>query len=47
MDPSKMTDPKEDLETDPSHNEVVYDDVFGEVTEYGPNYRNVHITTLV
>lgn len=42
-----MTDPKEDLETDPSHNEVVYDDVFGEVTEDGPNYRNVHITTLV
>ncbi|RJE23743.1 hypothetical protein PHISCL_03936 [Aspergillus sclerotialis] len=36
-----MTDPKEELETVPSHTEAVYDDVFGEVTEDGPNYRNV------
>lgn len=40
-----MEEPKEDVGTVPSHIEATHDDVFGEITEDGPNYRNVHTTT--
>jgi hypothetical protein len=42
-----MTDPKEEHDTVPSHVEATHDDVFGEVTEDGPNFRNVPIITLI
>lgn len=48
MDPSKISDPMEEdpkaehLDRVPSHLFVTHDDVFGELTEDGPNYRNVH-----
>ena len=47
MDPSKMSDAMEDPKTEhldrvPSQLDVIHDDVFGELTEDGPNYRNVH-----
>lgn len=47
MDPSKMSDTMEDPKTEhldrvPSQLDVIHDDVFGELTEDGPNYRNVH-----
>lgn len=45
MDPSKMTEPKEDVDTVPSHIEPIHDDVFGEITEDGPNFRNVQRIT--
>ncbi|RAL08074.1 uncharacterized protein BO97DRAFT_377415, partial [Aspergillus homomorphus CBS 101889] len=43
MDSSKMVDHKdhEHLETVPDQLDIVNDDVFGELTEGGPNYRNV------
>lgn len=48
MDPAKIADPIDDdpkvehLDTIPSHINITHDDVFGELTEDGPNYRNVH-----
>ena len=39
MDPSKIED-KSDLATVPSQ-DLNHDDVFGELREDGPNYRNV------
>ncbi|KAL4757015.1 transmembrane amino acid transporter protein-domain-containing protein [Aspergillus foveolatus] len=35
-----MSNPKEELET-PQQLEYTHDDVFGEITEHGPNFRNV------
>lgn len=52
MDPAKISamdeDPKvEHLDTVPSHLNITHDDVFGELTEDGPNYRNVHRAQLI
>lgn len=46
MDPSKMEDTKEDLNTVPSQIDLNHDDVFGELREDGPNYRNVRAIFL-
>lgn len=35
---------KDDLGDLPSVDDPTYDAVFGEITEEGPNYRNVHIS---
>lgn len=41
--PDPVTDLKaEHLDGVPSELDVTHDDVFGELTEDGPNYRNVH-----
>lgn len=44
MDISETSKPEDELcEIKPQNDQaVVYDDVFGEVTDEGPNYRNVH-----
>ncbi|CAI7582203.1 unnamed protein product [Penicillium bialowiezense] len=47
MDPSKIEDTKGDLVTLPSQIDLNHDDVFGELREDGPNYRNVGFTGTV
>ena len=46
MDSSKMEDTKGDLTTVPSQIDLNHDDVFGELREDGPNYRNVRAIFL-
>lgn len=42
MDISDSTERKDDLKEKPSE-AATQDVVFGEITEGGPNYRNVHL----
>lgn len=43
MDSAKMTELDEKIEA-PAQLEYTHDDVFGEITEDGPNFRNVRTT---
>lgn len=43
MDSTKMTTLEEKIEA-PAQFEYTHDDVFGEISDEGPNYRNVRTT---
>lgn len=40
-----MATEKKDIEDVPQQPEYVHDDVFGEISEHGPNFRNVYTSS--
>lgn len=42
-----MAEAKKDLDAVPMHLEQTHDDVFGEITDDGPNFRNVNLLRLM